>query len=51
VIAFFERTREGYDMRTVGERYFMGDEHAELVASYAMRFLTGTHHLDPDLVR
>lgn len=39
VIAFFDKTKEGYDMRTVGDRFF-ADHDAWLVAKHAMNFLT-----------
>jgi len=39
VIAFFEKHREGYDMRTVGDRFFQ-DKDAWIVGKYAMMFLT-----------
>ena len=38
VIAFFERHREGYDMRTVSDRFF-ADHDAWIVAKHAMAFL------------
>ena len=38
VIAFFDKGKEGYDMRTVGNRFFE-DEDALFVAKQAMLFL------------
>ena len=38
VIAFFEKHREGYDMRTVGDRFFQDDD-AWIVGKHAMMFL------------
>ena len=38
VIAFFRQGKEGYDMETVGERFFE-DHDAWLVGRHAIRFL------------
>lgn len=38
VIAFFRKHKEGYDMETVGERFFE-DNDAWLVAKHAIKFL------------
>ena len=38
VIAFFDETKEGYDMRTVGNRFFE-DKDAFIVGKYAIEFL------------
>ena len=38
VIAFFDKCTGGYDMRTVGERFFL-DHDAWFVAKHAIRFL------------
>ena len=38
VIAFFEKHKEGYDMRTVGNRFFE-HEGAFLIAKHALCFL------------
>jgi hypothetical protein len=46
VIAFFERHSEGYDMRTVGERYFAAGPDAAIVASHALAFLNA--HFDEE---
>lgn len=38
VIAFFDENKEGYDMRTVGDRFF-DDKDAWFVAKHALAFL------------
>ena len=38
VIAFFDETKEGYDMRTVGDRFFE-DKDAWFVGKHALAFL------------
>ena len=38
VLAFFDETKEGYDMRTVGDRFF-GDKDAFIVGKHAIEFL------------
>lgn len=38
VIAFFDETKEGYDMRTVGDRFFE-DKDAWFVGKYGLEFL------------
>lgn len=38
VIAFFNKHKEGYDMRTVGNRFF-ADKNAWIVAKHGMTFL------------
>ena len=38
VIAFFRKHKEGYDMETVGERFFI-EYDAWIVAKHAIRFL------------
>ena len=38
VIAFFDETKEGYDMRTVGDRFFE-DKDAWIVGKHAIQFL------------
>lgn len=37
-IAFFDETKEGYDMRTVGDRFFE-DKDAWIVGKHAIEFL------------
>ena len=39
VIAFFDETKEGYDMRTVGERFFEDDKDIYLLAKHSLAFL------------
>ena len=38
VVAFFDRNKEGYDMRTIGDRFFK-DKDAWIVGKYALGFL------------
>ena len=38
VVAFFRKKKEGYDMETVGERFFM-DHDAWVVGKHAIAFL------------
>ena len=38
VLAFFDETKEGYDMRTVGNRFFE-DKDAWVVGKHAIEFL------------
>jgi len=38
VIAFFDKTKEGYDMRTVGDRFFE-DKDVWVVGKHAIEFL------------
>ena len=38
VIAFFDETKEGYDMRTVSDRFFE-DKDAWIVGKHAIQFL------------
>lgn len=38
VLAFFDETKEGYDMRTVGNRFFE-DKDAFIVGKHAIEFL------------
>ena len=48
VIAFFDRDKEGYDMRTVGDRFF-DDEDAWVVCKQALAFLNDIFSLtNPD---
>jgi len=37
-IAFFDKNKEGYDMRTIGNRFFE-DKDAWVVGKYALEFL------------
>lgn len=43
VIAFFDRTQEGYNMRTIGDRFFE-DHDAWIVGKHALAFLNDTPH-------
>ena len=38
VVAFFDKTKEGYDMRTISSRFFE-DKDAFVVGKYAIEFL------------
>ena len=38
VIAFFDKNKEGYDMRTIGDRFFE-DKDAWVVGKYGLEFL------------
>jgi hypothetical protein len=38
VVAFFDKNKEGYDMRTIGDRFFE-DKDAWVVGKYALEFL------------
>lgn len=38
VLAFFDETKEGYDMKTVGDRFF-SDKDAWIVGKHAIEFL------------
>ena len=42
VIAFFDKCKEGYDMRTVGNRFFYSDD-CFFMAKHAMLFLQALH--------
>jgi hypothetical protein len=44
-LALFDRTKEGYDMRTVGDRFFE-DKDAWVVGKSAMSFLQGTFEIE-----
>jgi hypothetical protein len=46
-IAFFDKTKEGYDMRTIGNRFF---EHKEawVVGKYALEFLNAIFQIEQD---
>ena len=45
VVAFFDKDKEGYDMRTVGDRFFE-DKDAWVVGKSAMSFLQGTFEIE-----
>jgi len=48
VVAFFDRHKEGYDMRTVGSRFFEVGVDACRVASFAIEFLNKSFGSDFD---
>lgn len=43
VLAFFDETKEGYDMRTMGDRFFE-DKDAWIVGKHAIQFLNDIHY-------
>ena len=43
VVAFFDKTNSGYDMRTVGDRFFE-DKDAWIVGKHAIQFLNDIHY-------
>jgi hypothetical protein len=45
VISFFDKTKEGYDMRTVGNRFFE-DKDAWVVGKYALEFLNAIFEIE-----
>jgi len=45
VVAFFDKNKEGYDMRTIGDRFFE-DKDAWVVAKSAMSFLQDTFEIE-----
>jgi hypothetical protein len=45
VVAFFDKGREGYDMRTVGDRFFE-DKDAWVVGKYALEFLNAIFEIE-----
>ena len=45
VIAFFDKDKEGYDMETVGNRFFE-DKDAFVVGKYAIEFLNETFEIE-----
>ena len=47
VIAFFDRDKEGYDMRTVGDRFF-DDKDAWIVGKYALGFLNAIFDIEKE---
>ena len=47
VIAFFDKDKEGYDMRTVGDRFFE-DKDAWVVGKYALEFLNAIFQIEQD---
>jgi hypothetical protein len=47
VIAFFDKDKEGYDMRTVGDRFFENKD-AWVVGKYALGFLNEIFDIEQD---
>jgi hypothetical protein len=45
VIAFFDKGKEGYSMRTIGDRFFE-DKDAFVVGKYAIEFLNETFEIE-----
>ena len=46
-IAFFDKGKEGYDMRTIGNRFFE-DKDAWVVAKHAIEFLNAIFMIEQD---
>jgi len=47
VIAFFDKDKEGYDMRTIGDRFFE-DKDAWIVGKYALGFLNAIFDIEKE---
>ena len=47
VVAFFDKGKEGYDMRTISSRFFQ-DKDAFVVGKYAIEFLNETFKIEKD---
>lgn len=47
VIAFFDKDKEGYDMRTIGDRFFE-DKDAWVVGKYGLEFLNAIFQIEQD---
>ena len=45
VIAFFDKNKEGYDMRTIGDRFFE-DKDAWVVGKYGLEFLNEVFEIE-----
>ena len=45
VVAFFDKHKEGYDMRTISSRFFE-DKDAFVVGKYAIEFLNETFEIE-----
>ena len=45
VVAFFDKDKEGYDMRTVGDRFFE-DKDAWVVGKYGLEFLNEVFEIE-----
>jgi hypothetical protein len=46
-IAFFDKNKEGYDMRTIGTRFFE-DKDAWVVGKYGLEFLNAIFQIEQD---
>jgi len=49
VVAFFDKNKEGYDMRTIGDRFFH-DKDAFFVGKHAMNFLNDMFREEEDFL-
>jgi hypothetical protein len=47
VVAFFDRNKEGYDMRTIGDSFF-DDKDAFVVGKYALGFLNAIFQIEQE---
>ena len=47
VIAFFDKGKEGYDLRTVGDRFFE-DKDAWVVGKYGLEFLNAIFDIEKE---
>jgi hypothetical protein len=45
VVAFFDKDKEGYDMRTIGDRFFE-DKDAWVVGKYGLEFLNEVFEIE-----
>jgi hypothetical protein len=45
VVAFFDKTKHGYDMRTVGDRFFE-DKDAWVVGKYGLEFINAIFQIE-----
>ena len=47
VVAFFDKDKEGYNMRTIGDRFFE-DKDAWVVGKYALEFLNAIFDIEKE---
>ena len=47
VVAFFDKNKEGYDMRTIGSRFFE-DKDAWVVGKYALGYLNAIYYIEKE---
>jgi hypothetical protein len=47
VIAFFDKDKEGYNLRTIGDRFFE-DKDAFVVGKYGLEFLNAIFYIEKD---